>query len=230
MASAAVSAGEPTPPAIATAVSTVLVVDDHPVVRAGMRCALTAQPWVAVVHEASCTADALRLVVTEHIDVAAVDLRLGDEDGVECVRKLRVARPGLPVLVVTMMADEALVARALDAGAAGYLLKSGRIEELVEALDLVQRGGTVLGPGVEATRSVAGRSAGRSPSPLDHLTRREREIARLLSRGAGSAEIARALGVKQKTIQNQMPSLLLKLGVPDRVAAVLLLRDAELGS
>jgi DNA-binding CsgD family transcriptional regulator len=62
------------------------------------------------------------------------------------------------------------------------------------------------------------------------LTRREREIARLLSRGAGSAEIARALGVKQKTIQNQMPSLLLKLGVPDRVAAVLLLRDAELGS
>lgn len=206
-----------------------LVVDNHPVVRLGLMTALSTEPWVAVVHEACCAAEAIHLAVTEQVDIATVDLRLGDEDGIDVVRRLRAARPGLPVLVLTMLADDGQVTRALNAGAAGYVLKDSSCRELVEALDLVRRGGMVLGPGVAARVPGAAEHTGRTGHLFDQLTAREREIARQLARGASSVEIARAIGVKPKTVQNQMTALLLKLGVSDRVAAALLLREYGFG-
>jgi two-component system nitrate/nitrite response regulator NarL len=207
---------------------TVLVVDDHPIVRRGLVLLLSVEPWVRHVYEAATVADAVREAVVHHVDLVALDLRLGREDGVEATRRLLAARPDLTVVMITMVVDDEEVARALQAGARGYVLKTSPPEDICAALSLALRGGIVLGPGLgPGVLGPSGRQDG-WPAPFDQLSPRERELAKQLALGEPNARIARMLGISEKTVRNQVSALLVKLGVPDRVAAVLLTREAGL--
>jgi two-component system, NarL family, nitrate/nitrite response regulator NarL len=209
---------------------TVLIVDDHPIVRRGLAMVLSVEPWVRAVHEVATAADAVREAVLHAVDLVAMDLRLRDGDGVDATRRILAARPQTIVVVVTMVADDAEVARALEAGARGYLLKTSPPEELCAALALAAGGGIVLGSGLGPRVLGSAGASGALPPPFDRLTPRERELAQHLARGEPNLRIARALGVSEKTVRNQISALLVKLGVPDRVAAVLLAREAGLAS
>jgi DNA-binding NarL/FixJ family response regulator len=207
----------------------VLVVDDHPLFRRGLRAMLVHEPWVAAVLEAATVEEALRCVVAEDVDVVAMDIRLPDGDGVETTARIARLRPAVAVLLLTMVDDEDLVVRGLRAGARGYLLKESDPDVVVEALHTVAGGGLVLGPRVAASVLAALRTPPRSlPPPFDLLTPREREVVAHLAAGRGNVEIARALGVSDKTIRNTVSAILTKLQVPDRVRAALLARDAGL--
>lgn len=190
---------------------------------------LNLEPWVDAVHEASGAGDAVREAVLHRVDLVLMDLRLGEDgDGVEVTRRLLAARPAAVVVVVTMVADDEEVARALEAGARGYVLKTCAPDELCAALALARRGGIVLGPGLGPPVLAAAPRVGSIPPPFDRLTPRELELAQHLARGDSNLRMARGLGISEKTVRNQVSSLLVKLGVPDRVAAVLLAREAGL--
>lgn len=206
----------------------VLVVDDHPVVRRGLRALLEAEAWVGEVVEASTAAEAVRAAVTHPVRVVAMDLALPHRDeGIEATRRILQVRPGVHVLVFTMSEDEELVTRALRAGARGYVLKMTSPDTLIDSLRAVAGGGVVLGPQVGTTLlSSLRRAPAELPAPFDRLTTREREILRRLAAGDSNARIARHLGVTEKTVRNQLTLVFTKIGVADRVQAALLARDA----
>jgi two-component system, NarL family, nitrate/nitrite response regulator NarL len=205
----------------------VLVVDDHPIVRRGLRTLLAAESWVDSVVEAATMAEAVARAVEHRITVAAMDVALPDGDGIEATRRILRARPGTNVLMLSMTDDEEVVIRALRAGAHGYVRKDIPPEQLCDALRTVAFGGVVLGPeigtGVLATLR---RPAATLPSPFDRLSAREREILAHLAAGESNASIARRLGISEKTVRNQVSAVFTKLGVPDRIKAALLVRDA----
>jgi two-component system nitrate/nitrite response regulator NarL len=203
----------------------VLVVDDHPVFRRGLSMILRSEPWVSEVQEVATAAAAPREAVLCQADLVVMDLRLGDGDGVEATGLVRTARPDAVVVVLTMVSDADEVSRALAAGAGGYLLKTSPPEEICAALELARRGGLVLGPGLGAAL-LRPRTADRLPAPFDRLTPAELELARHLANGESNARIARALRVTDKTVRNRVSSLLVRLEVPDRVAAVISARLA----
>ena len=198
---------------------TVLVVDDHPVVRTGMAAMLRPERWVARVLEAGSVAEARRLATEQRPDVAVVDLRLPDGDGAALVRDLRVIAPACALLVVTMTNTEAGVRAALAAGAQGYLLKDAAPEVLLAAIVTVSAGGRVVGAGVEDGTT---RPANRPPAPFDQLTPRELDLVTRLAGGMGNREIAGQLALSEKTVRNQIAIITSKLGVRDRIEAVLL--------
>lgn len=205
----------------------VLVVDDHPVVRRGLRTMLEGEPWVAAVVEAATVAEAIRAAVTAKAHVVAMDVALPDGDGIEATRRIMVAAPQTKILVLTMADDDDTVARALRAGARGYLLKSTPPDTVVDALRTVAGGGVVLGPDV-GVALLAGlrRAPAQLPPPFDQLTSREREILARLVAGDSNAQIGRKLGISDKTVRNQLSAVFGKLSVSDRVQAALLARDA----
>jgi len=205
----------------------VLIVDDHPVVRRGLRAMLEGEEWVSEVVEAATAADAVRLAVAERAEVIAMDVALPDGDGVEATRRILRARPEAQVLVVTMADDEEVVARALRAGARGYVLKDTDPDTIVDALRTVAGGGVVLGPRIgPALLTTLRRAPADLPPPFDQLTARERAILARLSCGDSNSRIARHLGLSEKTVRNQLSVVFTKLGVADRVKAALLARDA----
>jgi DNA-binding NarL/FixJ family response regulator len=207
--------------------SSVLIVDDHPVVRRGLRAMLDGEPWVAEVLEAATASEALRQAVTQSVDVIAMDLVLPDGDGIEATRRILQARPGVRILILTMADDEDLAARALRAGARGYVLKLTDPDAVVDALRAIAAGNIVLGPTIASTMLAAYQQRPIAlPPPFDQLTIREREILVRLSKGDSNAQIARQLGVSEKTIRNQLTAIFAKLGVADRIQAVILARDA----
>jgi DNA-binding NarL/FixJ family response regulator len=206
---------------------TVLVVDDHPVVRRGLRTLLHGEAWVGEVLEAATVADSVRQAVTQHVDVVAMDVSLPDGDGIDAVARILAARPEVRIVMLTMADDEEIVARALRAGARGYLVKETDPDTLVDALRTIASGGVVLGPKVgPSVLSTLRRAPADLPSPFDRLSAREREVLAGLAGGESNARIARQLGVSEKTIRNQLSSVFAKLGVADRVQAALLARDA----
>ncbi|RIV40041.1 response regulator [Micromonospora radicis] len=205
----------------------VLIVDDHPVVRRGLRTMLEGESWVADVQEAASCAEAIAAVAHGQVTVVAMDIALPDGDGVQATEQILRHRPETVVLMLTMADEDELVARALRIGARGYLLKDTDPDLVVDALRTVAGGGLVLGPGIDVT------GLGRTPpvaaglaAPFDRLTPRERDILRHLATGEGNAQIARRFGLSTKTIRNQVSAILAKLGVADRVQAALLARDA----
>jgi DNA-binding NarL/FixJ family response regulator len=209
----------------------VLLVDDHPVVRRGLRTMLEDEPWVDSVVEAASVADAVRQAVTQHVHVVAMDVMLPDGDGIEATEKILRAQPGVHVLMVTMADDDDLVVRALRAGARGYVLKSTDPDIVLDALRAVAGGGVVLGPTIGPTMlTTLKRAPVELPPPFNQLTARQRDILTALVGGNSNARIARQLGLTEKTVRNQLTPIFTLLGVSDRVQAALLARDAGITS
>ncbi|MBC9820786.1 response regulator transcription factor [Terrabacter sp. MAHUQ-38] len=193
----------------------VVLVDDHPVVRAGLRALVDGQDGIEVVGEASDLASAVRVVTQERPDVVLMDLGLGEgPGGAEVTARVR-ALPGAPnVLVLTTYDTEADILRALDSGAVGYLLKDAPPEQLFAGIRATARGETVLAP------SVAARLVRRAASPGPVVTEREVEVLELLSRGLGNREMARELLVSEATVKSHLSHVYTKLGVDTRAGAV----------
>jgi DNA-binding NarL/FixJ family response regulator len=192
-----------------------LVVDDHPVVRAGMVAVLGEEPDLEVVGEAADGAQALALVPRLRPDVVLMDLRMPVMDGAEATRRLA-ADPGSPhVLVLTTYDTDADIVRAVEAGARGYLLKDAPTAVLTDAIRRAARGETVLAP------PVAARLADRLRAPSGpELTGREVEVLGLVARGLSNADIGRRLFIGEATVKTHLIRAFAKLGVADRTAAV----------
>jgi DNA-binding NarL/FixJ family response regulator len=192
-----------------------LVVDDHPVVRAGMVAVLGEEPDLEVVGEAANGAEALALVPRLSPDVVLMDLRMPVMDGAEATRRI-VDAPGAPqVLVLTTYDTDADIVRAVEAGARGYLLKDAPTPVLTEAIRRAARGETVLAP------PVAARLADRLRAPVGpELTAREVEVLGLVARGHSNADIGRELFIGEATVKTHLLRAFAKLGVADRTAAV----------
>ncbi len=193
----------------------IVLVDDHPVVRAGLRALIEGQDDLSVVGEAGDLAAAERVVAAEHPDVVLMDLSLGDgPGGAEVTARLTALAKPPRVLVLTIYDTESDIIRALDAGAQGYLLRDAPPEELWSGIRSVARGETVLASSVAATlvrRSV-------SPGPV--VTEREVEVLELPSRGLGNKEMARELFVSEATVKSHLSHIYTKLGVDTRAGAV----------
>lgn len=192
---------------------TVLLVDDHPVVREGLRGMLAAEDDLSVVAEAGGAAEAVAAVRAHEPDVVLMDLRMPGGDGVEATARVLAQRPATRVVVLTTYDTDADILRAVEAGAAGYLLKDASRAELAQAIRAAARGETVLAP------SVAAKLVSRMRSPAD-LSRREIEVLRLVARGRTNAEIGRELMISEATVKTHLLRTFGKLDVSDRTAAV----------
>jgi DNA-binding NarL/FixJ family response regulator len=192
-----------------------VLVDDHPVVRAGLRALLESEPDLTVVGEADDAATAERVVQQLHPDVVLMDLNLGEgAGGAETTARLR-AMPRPPqVLVLTTYDTEADILEAVDAGALGYLLKDAPPDELFRAVRSTARGEVVLAP------RVAARLVRRASAPRPALTDREIEIMTLVARGLSNRELAKHLFVSEATVKSHLTHVYAKLGVDSRAGAV----------
>ncbi|WP_425836658.1 response regulator [Streptomyces fractus] len=202
---------------------TVLLVDDEPLVRAGLRAVLEAQPDITVVGEAADGAAVVPLVRELRPDVVAMDVRMPLLDGIEATRAvLRGAERPPKILVITTFENDEYVYGALRAGADGFLLKRARPEEIVHAVRLVAAGESLLFPA--AVRKLAaeyGSSAAREALERAALTEREEQVLRLMARGLSNAEIAGDLVVGTETVKSHVSAVLTKLGARDRTQAVI---------
>ncbi len=210
----------------------VVLVDDHTLVREGIRTLLGLVADLALVGEAATGREALRVVDETHPDVLLLDMRLPDGDGLFVVREL--ARRGqLPAtLILTTFDDDAAAIDVVRAGARGYLMKDVTLDRLVAAVRVLAAGGTMIQPGLteRATRTLAGRVGPAAPAAPDDkpITSREREILRLLAAGYSNREIGRALFIAEGTVKNHVSNILTKLSVRDRTRAVLLAAERGL--
>jgi DNA-binding NarL/FixJ family response regulator len=205
----------------------VLIVDDHPIFRDGLAALIDAVPDMTVVGAVGDGADAIEAVEAQDVDVVLMDLNLPTVSGVTATAAIT-ARPDAPaVLALTMVDDDDTVLAALRSGARGYVLKGAPGEEIAAAVRTVAAGGAVFGAGV-ASRVLAATAGSsvetRAATPGDDLTEREREVLSLVAEGASNAQIARALGLSLKTVQNYVSRILDKLQVADRTQAALLHR------
>jgi NarL family two-component system response regulator LiaR len=202
-------------------VISVLIADDHAVVREGLRAFLALQDDIEVVGEAADGEEAVAAVASLQPDVALVDLVMPKVDGIEAIKRIRTLAAATRVVVLTSFADEDKMLPAVRAGAVGYLLKDVDPQELVAAIRTVHEGETLLHPAVirELVREVAG--DGREPPAENPLTRREREVLSLIARGRANKAIAFELGVAEKTVKTHVSNILGKLGVSDRTQAAL---------
>lgn len=193
----------------------VLIVDDHPVVRDGLRGVLGAQPDILVVGEAADGAEALTVAALVRPDVVLMDLRMPRLGGAETIRRLRERQPGVRVLVLTTYDTDQDVLPAIEAGATGYLLKDVPREELFRAVRAAARGESVLAP------AVAGRLLDQVRGPRQAtLSARELEVLALVAKGCGNREAAARLFVSEATVKTHLLHIYGKLGVGDRAAAV----------
>jgi DNA-binding NarL/FixJ family response regulator len=202
----------------------VLVADDQAVVRIGFSALCGAQPDMCVVGAAGDGREAVRLAAEHGADVVLMDIRMPVMNGIEATRQLR-SRPGAPqVLVLTTFDLDEYVYDALRAGASGFLLKDATPEQIIEAIRVVAGGDALLAPGV-TRRLIAEFAARAQPSPapqLATLTPREHDVFGLVARGLTNMEIAGQLVLAEQTVKSHVSAILMKLGVRDRVQAVIL--------
>ena len=206
----------------------VLVADDHPMFRDGLRVVLSAEPTVEFIGDADDGPGAIRLAAELQPDVLIMDLNMPGMHGIDATRALLETSPHIGVLVLTMFDDSESVFTAMRAGARGFLLKGAGHEELVRAIHAVADGGVILGPGV-AARMQRFFQQKDTAATFPGLTAREHEVLALIADGQANAEIARALGISGKTVRNHVSNVFTKLQVADRSHAIIRARAAGLG-
>ena len=210
----------------------VVVVDDHPMYRDGLLMTLRAAPDFEPVGEAPDGETALQVVERVRPDLVLMDLRLPGMGGIEATRRLVEADPGCKVVVVSMLENDDSIFAAMRAGASGYLLKGADRDELLSALRAVAVGEVIFGAAI--AQRVLGFFSGRVQAPaaavFPDLTDRELDILERIARGTANPAIARDLGLSEKTVRNHVSSILNKLQVADRGAAIARARDAGLGA
>ncbi|MEU6798934.1 response regulator transcription factor [Nonomuraea wenchangensis] len=197
-----------------------MIVDDHPVVRDGLRGMFDHVGDIEVVAEAADGFQALAMAREVRPHVALMDLRMPGLDGIGTIERLRTDHPQIKVIVLTTYDTDADVTRAMAAGVAGYLLKDAPREELHRAVRTAAAGGAVLAPSVAS--ALISRPAAQEPSP------RELEVLRLVARGAANKEIARALLISETTVKTHLKHVFAKLGVETRAAAVVVAMERGL--
>jgi DNA-binding NarL/FixJ family response regulator len=193
----------------------VVVVDDHTIVRNGLVQLLAADPGLVVAGAAGDGAGAVALCDAEQPDVVLMDLSMPGMGGVEATRRISERTPAAQVIVLTSFVDRDRVVDALDAGAIGYLLKDAEPEDVIRAIHAAARGESPLDP--RAARTML--SAQRSTGPLEALTEREREVLSLVAEGLPNKQIARRLGISEKTVKAHLTSTFRTIGVDDRMQA-----------
>lgn len=209
--------------------TSVVLVDDHPLVRQGMRAVIDAHAGVEVVGEASDGAEAVRVCAETRPDVALLDLQMPGLNGIEAAQRIRPASPSTAVLVLTMYDDDAMVFEAIAAGAVGYLLKGSDGTDIIAAIQSAAQGQAVFGAAL-ATRLQAWFGRPRAKvDPFPELTDREREILDGVAAGLTNAEIGATLFLSPKTVANNVSMMLDKLHVAHRAEAIIKARDAGLG-
>ena len=195
----------------------VLLVDDHAVVREGLRLLLETLLGLQVVQAGSGT-EALAIATSRHIDVALLDARMPEHDGVWTLQQIKKVKPDLPVLMLSTYDTEEYVDRALESGASGYLLKESSSQQLSEAIETALSGrGVYLHPSV--AQRVLSRRQQQSERAANPLSRRELEVLQLLAAGATNDDIARTLFLSEKTVKSHLSSIFRKLAVTNRTQA-----------
>jgi DNA-binding NarL/FixJ family response regulator len=202
----------------------VLIVDDHPVVRAGLRVITEVDPGILVIGEAGSGAEAIVAVRESLPDAVLLDVRLPDRNGIDVCRELK-SQPKAPrILFLTSFADNALVLAAMQAGGDGYLLKDNEPRDIVAAIRTVLAGGMLFDPVVARAVDRELRSAlpGNSPDPLGELSQQERRVVSAVANGKTDKEIAQMLKLQPKTVRNYLDRAFEKLGVHTRTEAAIL--------
>ncbi|GAA4079916.1 response regulator [Nonomuraea soli] len=207
---------------------TLILADDHPVFASGLRAVMEAEDDLEVRGVAATGEEALRLALEHRPDVAVLDVTMPAGDGLTVTARMRGAGLATRVLILTMDGGDENVLAALRAGAYGYVLKGADGEAIVAAVRAVARGEAVFGAGV-AGRMLAHFARSAAAAPFPQLTEREQQVLELVARGLDNGTIARRLGVSGKTVRNHVSSVLTKLQVSDRSAAIVRAREAGLG-
>jgi two-component system response regulator NreC len=192
---------------------TCLIVDDHEVVREGLRLSLSRASHIRVIGEASDGAEAISLVERRKPDVVVMDVRMPGMDGLEATKEILKRVPGTAVLIFTAYSERALLDRALDSGAKGYILKEAPHDDLLRAIDRIGHGGEYVDPALTPAL-ISGKGQ------TDMLTAREREILQLLADGMSNAEVAAKLFISQETVKSHVRHILTKLEADTRTHAV----------
>lgn len=206
----------------------VLVVDDHPVVRRGLTALLAAEEWIDRIAQADSVHEALEAATRIRPQVALVDIRLPDGDGVELISQLRRIAPDCACVALTMESGGSTVRRAVEAGASGYLVKDEDPDLVLECVRTAAKGGFVLGRSVSASGLMALDGTHAVPEPFPMLTARERTLVEQVAMGHGNQRIAHVLGISEKTVRNSLSNILTKVGVRDRVQLAVAAREAGL--
>ena len=215
----------------------ILIADDHPVFRFGLRALLDAIPDTDVVGDATTGEAAIALAAEVQPDVVLMDINMPGIGGIEAVRRIRTAQPDVGVLMVTMLEDDSVFA-ALRAGARGYVVKGAEPAEVLRAIRVVADGEAIFSPTIAermlhffAAQPAALRDRVRSSDhpAFAELTEREREVLELIARGLTNSAIAERLVISQKTVRNYITEIFSKLQVADRAQAIIRARDAGLG-
>lgn len=207
----------------------ILLADDHPIVREGLRAVLETQSDFEVIAEAASGDEALRIALTTSPDILLLDLEMPVMDGVEAIRRLRQQRPDARVIVFTAFDNDERIIHAVQAGANGYLLKGAPREEIFRAIRVTMEGGSLLQPVVaskllrhvgQQPASGFTQSANHSMLPFEQLTERELEVLNLLAQGMPNKEIASQLVISERTAKFHVSSIMGKLGATNRTEAV----------
>jgi len=188
----------------------VLVADDHPVVRQGLKSLLTREGF-SVVGEAADGREALRQVEALHPEVALLDLGMPGLNGLDAAREIMQSSAGTKVVILTQHAEEPYILEALRAGVHGYVLKSQSVSDVVQAIRDVTRGKLYVSPAISEV--VVSAYRGQTRLPADLLTTREREVLQLVAEGKSTKQIAELLGIAQKTAESHRSHLMVKLGI-----------------
>jgi DNA-binding NarL/FixJ family response regulator len=205
----------------------VLIADDHQVVRSGLQQLLATADDIELVGMATDGADAIELTAAHRPDVVLMDLSMPGVDGVEATRAITRDHPATQVVVLTSSSERQAILDALDAGAAGYVLKHAGPDELLDAVRAAHEGGSPLDP--KAARVLLDRQRGGHPSPgpagVARLSEREVEVLRLVASGLANKNIARQLGIAERTVKAHLTNVFQRIGVTDRTQAALWARD-----